>query len=525
MRDVTRRDLLEKAAVATAGGLLVPRVAAYGKSPRVSRLLREGAFGHGVASGHPTRTAATVWTRVDGIERAGFVELEVSQDADFRRVLRRERVRVAPVRDFTVHHRIRGLRPGERYYYRFSHPGEDSAVGRFATLRPIDSREPVRIGFFSCQRWQDGYYTAHAGLAQEPDLDVVVSLGDYVYESNASSALDGRGDQSSRSAHGQTETLADYRAKYALYRSDPNLQAMHAAHPVMAEWDDHEVENNWAGHNPGTTKASDRTIDFETRKRNGKFAFFEWLPVERVRGDADRFRIYRSLPLGANAELVLLDTRTFRDAQPCGGDAGELGEGCTDAERFAPGRTILGEAQRTWLVDRLTRSPSAWKVVANQVMIMGYDGLPRMSTGLDKWDGYAAERRDVLTALHDRGVKDVTFVTGDVHDFYAGVVTTTGRLDGVPVATEFVGGAITSASSLTAPDRATAEVQHLLDVSNPHWRFSNFVDKGYGVLEARPDELRVEFRAPQTVGERTSPVRTLARFRVARGSTIVERMA
>ena len=525
MRDLTRRDVLQTAAAATAGGVLLPRALAYGKVPKRPRLLREGTFAHGVAAGHPSRTAATVWTRVDGLQQAGFVELEVSTDEQFRRVVRRERVRVAPVRDFTVHHRVRGLAPGERYFYRFSHPGQSSAVGRFTTARPTDSREPVRIGFFSCQKWQDGYYTAHRGLAQEPDLDVVVALGDYVYETNGSSPLEGRDDRSSASSGGQTETLADYRAKYALYRSDADLQAMHAAHPVMAVWDDHEVENNWAGDREGTTNDAARTIGFPARKLNGKAAFFEWLPIERVKGDADRHRIYRSLPLGANAELLLLDTRTFRDAQPCGGEAGALGEGCTDEERFAPGRTLLGAAQKRWLVDRLSASPAAWKVIANQVMVMGYDGLPGRSTGVDKWDGYAAERQEVLTALRDRGVRDVTFVTGDVHDFYAGVATTTGRLDGDAVATEFVGGSITSASSLTDQDRAVAELQRLFEASNPHWSFSNFADKGYGVLEATPERLTVTFRAPQTVGARTSPVRTLAQFRVARGTTTIERLA
>lgn len=525
MQSLSRRELLAQATAVTAGGLLLPRVAAYGRTPKRTPLLREGTFGHGVASGHPTRSAATVWTRVDGIERAGFVELEVSQDADFRRVLRRERVRVAPVRDFTVHHRIRNLKAGERYYYRFSHPGQESTVGRFSTARPSDSREPVRIGFFSCQKFQDGYYTAHAGLAQEDDLDVVVSLGDYMYESNGTSPLEGRDDRSATSSGGQTETLRDYRAKYALYRSDTDLQAMHAAHPVMAEWDDHEVENNWAGANEGSTNDASRTIAYETRKRNGKTAFFEWLPIERVKGDADRTRIYRSLPLGANAELFLLDTRSFRDAQPCGGDDGGLGQNCSDAERFAPGRTLLGEAQRTWLVDRLSKTPAAWKVIANQVMVMGYDGLPGNSIGLDKWDGYAAERRDVLQTLHDRGVRDITFVTGDVHDFYAGVATTTGRSDGVPVATEFVGGSISSAPSLTAEDQNVNQLQQLFNASNPHWVFSNFVDKGYGVLEATPEQLTVTFRSPQTVGARVSPTRTLAQFRVARGSTTVERVA
>jgi len=254
-------------------------------------------------------------------------------------------VRAAEVRDYVVRARVgEGLRPGEQYFYRFATRGADSPVGRFVTARPRDSREPVRIGFFSCQDYQAGFYTAHAGLAQEPDLDLIVSLGDYIYERTFFDGPDVRRDATGANGDAEVQTLPEYRAKYQLYRSDPNLQAMHAAAPFMAVMDDHEVEDNWAADQPGEATLDPR-VGFLDRRRNAFLAYREWMPFGRV-DCPEPNRFYRHLRLGANAELFLLDTRQYRDDQPCGD---RFFVPC--AESTQPGRTMLGERQKAWLKD------------------------------------------------------------------------------------------------------------------------------------------------------------------------------
>jgi alkaline phosphatase D len=409
---------------------------------------------------------------------------------------------------------VEGLQPGREYFYRFATRTASSPVGRFRTLAG-DSADPVRIGFFSCQDYQAGYYTAHAGLAAEQDLDLIVCLGDYIYER---SYYEGpRKDTTGANGDADVQSLAEYRQKYALYRSDPLLQAMHASAPFVAVWDDHEIEDNWAGENPGhATPEDQRRSDFLTRRTAGRRAFFEWMPRLRRREEVDR--IYGGVPLGANAELILLDTRSYRDAQPCGD---QLIVPCPDAETGA--RKLLGDAQKQWFVDRVAGSTARWKVVGNQIMVMSLDSAPSVTLNVDAWDGYGAERAEVLQALAGRGVQDLTFITGDIHTFFAGTVHQNGRVATPAIGTEFVGGSITShgLEDYFAGPLANAGEQGVR-ANNPHVHFSNFRARGYGVLEARPDELRVTFRSPSTVMEPTAPVSDLAAFRVAAGSTVVE---
>ena len=240
----------------------------------------------------------------------------------------------------------------------------------------------------------------------------------------------------------------------------------------------------------------------------------------RLKGDRDR--IYGSQRLGANAELFLLDQRTYRDDQPCGD---QLFQPCPDDT--APGRTLLGAAQKAWLLGALAGSGATWKIVGNQVMIMSLDLPAGNAINPDQWDGYAAERREVL----ERVPKDTTFVTGDIHTFFAGRVTPSGRqgpTQPAPVATEFVGGSITSKG---VADSATGEggreagripADATLMANNPHFVYANQSSKGYAVLEAKPDELLVTYKGVGTTQQPSSPPFTLARFRVPRGVAEVE---
>ena len=508
---LTRRRFLGTAALSAATLALEPwNVAAQSARTPVAR---GGRFAAGVASGQPTTAGVTLWTRVSDLERTSRLQVEISPDADFRRVLYRRDVVADANRGFAVHHRAEHpvLRPGEPYHYRFFTCDTDSRVGRFRLSRPADSREPVRVGFFSCQKYHAGYYTALAALAAEPDLDLVVSLGDYIYEERTTSQpFPDRQDRLGANGDGEVQTLEEFRAKYALYQSDKDLQAVHAAHPFVAIWDDHEVEDNYAGDERGDVEQP--RFPLPVRRANGYRAFFESLPIIPAQRDV----IYGRIPLGANADVLLLDERQYRSKQVCG----ELTP-CPEA-RTRTDVTLLGDTQKAWFKEALAASRATWKLVGNQVMIMSVDLPTGVPINADQWDGYEAERRELMQFCLDRGIRDVSFLTGDIHTFFAGAVTTDGRISGQPAATEFVGGSITSAGIADAfggEARATDRIREL----NPHISYADTKERGYGVAEARPDELRVTYRAPQSIAVPVSSSRTLASFRVAAGSTAVER--
>ncbi|UJA20554.1 hypothetical protein HJD18_10280 [Thermoleophilia bacterium SCSIO 60948] len=532
--ELDRRAFVKTAAGSGAGLLIAASPAAASRNGALAkrpRLLRDVRFRSGVASGAPASRAMTLWTRVHGAERSGRIELEVARDPDFRRVVERRRIGVGPKRDFTAHARVGGLQPDERYFYRFSSHGRTSDVGRFTTL-PADSRRPIRIGFFSCQAWEAGYYTAHRGLAREDDLDLVICLGDYIYERPFYGDGGVRPDRSGKNRDGEVQTLEEYRSKYRLYHRDRALRELRAGVPMMAIWDDHEVEDNYAAGEPGEATL-DRRIKFLRRRRNGYRSFYEYMPFDAVADE--RFRLYRSIRMGRTAELFMLDERRYRDDQACDEQIP-----CPPSERDAPGRTLLGSKQRRWLERGLERSQARWKIVANQVMAMALDAPSGNPINMDQWDGYGAERARILEGVRDKNIKNVTLLTGDIHTFFAGDVSPTGRQTGIgpvatpeAVATEFVGGSTTSRGILDtieaeSGEPAPPEIQTGLASSavvasnNPHIKFTDLQRKGYGVLEARSDRLDVDFRSPATVRERRSEVETLASFTVAAGTAAVE---
>jgi alkaline phosphatase D len=463
----------------------------------------------------------------------------VARDPDFKRVVHRRKVVAKRANDFALHARVGGLKPSKRYWYRFDTSERSSPVGRFRTLPPPDSRQPVRIGVFSCQDFVPGYYTAHAGLADEPDLDLVLCLGDYIYERKYyQPAL--RQDNLGANGDGEVETLSEYRDQYALYHGDANLRAVRAAFPLMAIWDDHEVEDNYAGELPGDATIDPR-VPFPARRGNAYKAFFEHMPFRpagrrrpkkrRRRGT----RLYRSLRIGRSAELFLIDSRQYRSDQPCG-DAVPPLPPCPPGVLNDPSRTLLGSDQKAWLKRRLEASRADWKLIGNQVMAMALDVPLGNPLVMDQWDGYAAERRELLQHIAARGIRNVSFLTGDIHTFFAGQVTPSGRqLLGHPpaVATEFVTGSMTSlglpetvnsTTGVPLPPDLLAIVADAaaLKLNNPHMAYSNVSKRGYGIVEAGREALEVTFRAPQTTLAPTSAVSTLKRFRVERGTPQVQ---
>ena len=517
---LSRRQFIGRSSAAAVSVLAPSSLAAIAAEPRAqaSALLRGGRFSQGVLSGDPTPTGITLMTVIDEVSRAGSVRLEVARDPDFKRVVARRKLSTRSAIGHSVKARIGGLDPHERYWYRFETRDRESPVGRFQTALPEDSNETVRFAFFSCADWTHGFYNAYERMRSE-DVDFIVCLGDYIYSETYHSRKDGTGvrdDRTGRTATRQNRdqndvtreaiTLADYRDKYALYRSDPALRKLHARFPMISTWDDHEVQDNYAGGDPkGGLEAYKRYS--QKRRAAAQKAFFENMPM--FAGPSGR--IYGGRRMGSSVDLIMLDERRYRADQPCG-DA--VVPPCAGYD--AP-RDFLGRTQMDFLKGRLSSSGATWKVIGNQVMAM-----PAKVTGgsffhFDSWQGYAAEREELLTYIRDRQVPDVVFVTGDIHTFIAGDVRTN-QGDGDTVALEFVGGSITSiglgemdfdagnGTIIKGNDRnprTDPAIINALRGFNPWVDQADFDHHGYGVVKASPTAFDVTFRRMSTIKKRS----------------------
>jgi alkaline phosphatase D len=528
-RRLDRREFL-LAGVATGIAVATPlNYAAIARAKKASQT--EGAFLHGVSAGAPESDAIELWTRLSELDRNSHLTLEVARDSGFGNVVRSHQVQAHQGDDFTVHSRVAGLQPDSEYFYRFHTGGADSPVGRFRTLPPPDSNRPIRIGFFSCQSYEAGYYTAHAALSQEPDLDLVLCLGDYIYERHFYPGPAARADTTGVNGDGDVQTLAEYRQKYRLYQTDPNLQAVQAAYPLLAIWDDHEVEDNYAGDGPDSIQpnpelennGAPRRVPFEQRRRNGYQAFFESIPRQRHQAASDG--IYGSLRLGNLVELFLTDERQYRDPQPCND---HLIVACPDDE--APGRTMLGDRQKRWFKRAVESSPATWKLWGSEVMVMSLDTAKATATtpgahaNPDQWDGYSAERKEILGEFVDNGVRNLAVLSGDIHTFFAGNLTTTGGAPGQPAGAELVGGSITSLGLPEATGIPSSVLQGLRQAVDPHIVYADFDHRGYCVVTVSQDELIGEFKSVSTIQQPTAASSTLARFRVPSGSPSIEQI-
>src|ERR687898_2849290 len=436
----SRRQFLARSGAAGAAVLAPQALMSDLASAKAAPLLRSGRFSEGVASGDPAPRAITLWTRLAELEEKGSFRLEVARDRDFRRLVARDRIGTSPAGGGSVKARVTGLAPYEQYFYRFETRDGVSQVGRFRTAPPADSRQELTFGFFSCQDFTHGFYNAHELMARE-DIDFSVCLGDYVYAESYHTVAGGTGvrdDPTGGEGYGSIPraaySLEDYRDKYALYRSDKALRKLHAQAPMVVVWDDHEVQNNYAGGDPGGGLPAEERYS-RARREAGYKAWAESMPTYFGRRD----RIYRRLKFGRTLDLIMLDQRRYRDDQPCD-DA--VVPGC--AELPQP-RDLLGRAQMDWAKRQLSSSKAAWKVVGNEVMMMPAKVLGNSYYTFDSWQGYPGEREELLAHIADEQIDDVVFVTGDIHTFIAGDV----RRDmgqGETVALEFVGGSITSQS-------------------------------------------------------------------------------
>jgi alkaline phosphatase D len=531
----TRRQFVVRAGTAAAAAILSPNALAAGLgSARPAALARGGRFSEGVMSGEPGTKAITLWTRVADLQGKVGVDLEVATDHGFRHVVAHKRLSTSEAVNHNVKTRVTGLKAHEQYYYRFATATKDGPVGRFRTALPADSLQPVRFAFWSCQDYTHGYYNAHELLARE-DLDFVVCLGDYIYDETYHTVKDGTGvrdDKTGRAQHaaGQAgidyvraaETLSQYRDKYALYRSDASLRKVQARFPTVMLWDDHEVQDNYAGGEANGGLPPNHHYSAK-RKAAAYRAFFETMPYTPPKPN----RIYRRLAFGRTVDLIVMDQRQYRKDQPCGDAVAPL---CAD---YNQPRDFLGRTQMNWVKGQLSASQAAWKVLANEVMIMPTKVLGGNYFGFDSWQGYPQEREELLAHIRDHQIKDVVFVTGDIHTFVAGDVRTN-LGDGETVALEFVGGSITSSGlgeiDLQAgngvvvkgndqnPKTDPALIAALRGI-NPWIDSADTDHHGYGRVVATKDAFDCQMVRLQTIKKKSTA--TLAptgmHYRVARG--------
>jgi len=472
-------------------------------------------FTLGVASGDPTPDGVVLWTRLapDPTEpegRAGMpqravpVNWQVAEDPDFRRVVRQGTQRATPELSHSVHAEVDGLEPGRDYWYCFRAGPEISPVGRTRTApAPGAALSSLTFAFASCQNFPEGFFTAYRHLAAEEDLDLVVHLGDYIYEGAAQGEL-GRGHLPAV----ECESLADYRIRYGQYKADADLQAAHASFPWVVVLDDHEVDNNWAGDLDGNGVGGPQ---FLARRAAALQAYYENMPMRRASLPTENgMQLYRRLTYGDLAQFNVVDTRQHRDDQACG-DGRQIG--CE--ERLDPDRTMLGTEQETWLLDGLGSSEATWNVMANQIFVMQGDSEsgPEQAFGMDTWDGYAAARTRLFDGVQERGVDNFVVITGDAHrSVAADLKSNFDDPDSATVGVEFLGTSISSGGDGQDMDdwgrRWLAE--------NPHMKFHN-VQRGYARCELTPQQWRTDYRVVDRVTARDAPIRTRASVYVEAG--------
>jgi alkaline phosphatase D len=521
-RRLGRREFLMASA---ASGLALAGPVNYAALARASKVpvATHGKFAHGVSSGFPSTNGITLWTRVSELHRSSKLNLEVASDPHFKHVVSHKNVLADASKDFTVHARVGGLHPAHEYHYRFHTKAGSSRVGRFRTLPPADSDQTLRIGYCCCESYEAGYYTAQGALAKEKDLDLILFLGDYIYEHHYYDGPAARRDKTGKNKDGDVQSLAEFRQKYRFYQRDKHLQDLHAAYPWVFLWDDHEVEDNYAGKRPDSKQDDPskensgypRRVPFAQRRKNGYKAFYEALPIIPRKDNV----IYGSIRLGKMAELFLTDERQYRDPQPCK-DA--QATNCPDD--LAPGRTFLGSKQKSWLKAAVPKSKARWNLFASETMMMALDTFPGQHANQDQWDGYSAEREEILSSFHANDVKNLVVLSGDLHAFAAGNLTTTGEQSGTPVGTELLVGSLTSLGLPEELHISSATLETIRQSSDPHIIYAEFDHRGYGVVTAKKDELLGEFKAVNNAKVPNGKVSTLARFKVESGSPVMHQV-
>ena len=504
---MNRRDFLTGGALVLGTG--VPRLLAQPK-------FTDNPFTLGVASGDPWPDSVVLWTRLmqNEMPHAAIpVRWRVAHDEKMTRIVREGTTLAEPEWAHSVHVEVRGLAPDRWYWYQFDvggpHTRALSPVGRTKTA-PAFSSHPARFAFafVSCQKYESGFYTAIDHLCEE-DLSLVIHVGDYIYEKGPAKAI--------REMPLKTAvTLEDYRARYAFYKADLSLQEVHRRFPFIVTPDDHEVANNYAALIPEKEKD---IPGFEKRRAGAYQAYYEHMPLRssaRPRGVYMQF--CRTLPIGRLADFYVLDTRQYRDDQPCGD-----GDKAPCEARNSSSSTIMGKDQEAWLYRQLAKRNPRWSVLAQQVILsqIDLDPGPGELFMMDKWDGYAAARKRLTDRLIEQKKENAIVLSGDNHNNWAIDVKADFENEKSPiVGAEFAGTSLTSGGD--GADMAEEYAKAL--PANPHIRFHNS-QRGYVRCIVTPEQWISDYRIVPYITREGAPVSTRASFVVEAGRPGMEKAA
>jgi len=437
------------------------------------------------------------------------VRWEIADDEAFKSIVRSGTTAAEPAWAHCVHVEVNGLAPERWYWYRFLTAGAESSIGRTRTAPLANAVNPrLRFAFASCQQYEQGYFNAYRHIAADaPDL--VAFLGDYIYESTW-----GR-DHVRKHDRPEPYTLDDYRGRYTQYRSDPDLQAAHAACPWIVTWDDHEVDNDYADDRP--EDGMERT-PFLERRAAAYRAYYEHMPLpERMKPKGADMRIYATLDWGTLARFCTLDDRQYRSWHACPRPGRRGGSNTVDIQQCeglaSPGRSMLGRAQERWLDGALGESRAAWNVLAQQTPMAQFDQKPGAGrrAWTDGWDGYPAARQRLLDSISSRKVANPVVLGGDVHAFNVNQLKADfDKPDSPIVASEFV------CTSITSQAWSQERLNQFLP-DNPHMLLVDSRYRGYARADVAPGRMSVELRAIEDVRRRDSACSTLATFVVENG--------
>ena len=505
-------------------------------------------FPQSVASGDPRTDGIVLWTRVEPTLEAApssdMLAWQISADPTFGSVLIEGVAIILPAKDSTVKFSVANavLQPFTTYFYRFLYNGVASRTGRFKTLPLASASLPeLRLGYVVCQDYGNGYYNALGYLAQE-EVDYVVHLGDYIYETIAAPSFQNNPVRTVPPfASGGTipQSVDDYRHLYKVYRADLQQQAVHERFAYILLWDDHEFANDCHQdfHPDDNTAPNTATTSQPALRQAANQAWSEYGLADTPfapQGSANwetSIQVYRTSSFGTLAELIVTDERLYRDGPPCGSN--EIGQryfslGCSEMGDAT--RSMLGATQRQWFLGQIASTQATWKLWANEVMLMQLK-LALLYLDLDQWDGYQQERNTILNAVKHGNIKNFVALTGDLHTFLAGYLKTDFDNPFEPhVGIELMVGSITSAnlseeiaSAVPLPSRSMpakqlnvppALLSDTLRGANPWIEFFNSSTHGYGLLTLTPASLVCVFKAVSTITQPTATLSTLATFTV-----------
>ncbi|MBI2741746.1 MAG: alkaline phosphatase D family protein [Rhodospirillales bacterium] len=507
MRLPRRRFLagsLAAGAIAGPAGIVRGQPLAFASDP----------FTLGVASGSPREDGVVLWTRLAPrpLEGGGMpdspvaVDWQIAEDERFARVVGSGIAQASPELAHAVHVEAKGLRPGRHYWYRFRAGDASSPIGRTRTAPAAGSTpSQFRFAFASCQQYEQGYFSAYRDMAKR-DLDLVVHLGDYIYEKTWGSQL------VRQHGVGIPTTLPEFRDRYALYKLDPDLQAAHAAFPWLATWDDHEVADDYANDRSYTTRDP---AQFMKMRAAAYQAYYEHLPLPASARPRGPFAtIYERYRFGDMLDVMLLDDRQYRSASACVG-GGRPGTVPDCPERTLEARTMLGMQQEQWLDRQLAATNARWTIVAQQTL-MAELVRPKENERrfwLDGWDGYPNARRRLLESIATHKPRNPVVIGGDRHAFFVADLKRDFAQASEPVlASEFVG------TSITSQGPSAASMEQALKF-NPQLKYGRGDRRGYATVDLTAARCIVGFEAVDDVKQKDSAVHRLATFVVEDGVT------